>query len=354
MNSRQKELQPIERLLGQLGFALERHQPHISGERFLMSPNKMVLVGKRVDDKLRVIIKVSRIARGRLEIKQEKRVRDALTAISVPHPGMFFPQEIYYGKRGAYVLLITEYIRQNRVFIAYALDKQFKFVRQSLQTRESIRVASLGQSGRGRKVLPVLRTKDYLEGYKAFQASALRNYQTRGIEEAMQAGLDFLAKHKAVMNKFSKYLVHSDFVPHNFRIRDNKVYILDAAAFHFGNKYEELARLLNYLVVHNPALEQKLLAYVSQELSKSDYLDLKLMRVYKLGFLLQYHTQALAKTSGDLLALTIHRIEFWEEVLRSVLHDKSIDTNIVQVFIENRDNLRSTDEIARQKEFALV
>jgi predicted solute-binding protein len=129
---------------------------------------------------------------------------------------------------------------------------------------------------------------------------------------------------------------------------------LDYSAFHFGNKYEEWARLLNYMVIHNPALERRLKKHIVNMRGETDYLDLRLMRIYKIGFLLAFYAQSLDKTSSDLHALTKRRIKFWHEVLQSVIDDKNLDEGILEDYLKNRDHLRSPEEKRRQKEFTLV
>ena len=342
----------ISHLLTRLGFDLEKEQPHISGERFLASPDKLVLVGKKMDSGSRVIIKMSRLVKAKQEIRQEKKIRDILSSLAHFRKAILLPKEVYFGPKGPYEIFVTEFIPQERVFVSYPLKKQFSIILKMFKAREKFDGNAFEHVFEMFKTFPFLKAEDYLENYKEFQASTLAHYRTSGLEEAMRDGLETLENNKSIIERYSNYLVHTDFAPHNFRINNNSMYTLDCSAFLFGNKYEELARLLNYMVVHNPALEKKLKSYVLKYRGETEYLDLRLMRVYKIGYLLKYYTQSLPKTSYDLLALTIHRIEFWEEVLRCVMQDKAVDEKILKAYLKNRDNLRSAEEKNRQREFA--
>lgn len=353
MDTRRKEIERISSLLNSLGFNLEKEQPHISGERFLLAPDKLVLVGRRIEDGLQVIIKISNLLKGKEEIRQEKKIREALSSFVFSKEVMLFPREIYFGGYSPYLILITEFIHQEKVFISYTLKKQFSILLEAFKTREAFHRTNFG-ADKVSKTFPILQTKDYLENFKGFQASILHYYPMPGVEETMGAAWESLKNNEAIIEKYCQYLVHSDFAPHNFRIKDNSMYILDYSSFHFGNKYEGWARLLNYMVIHNPALEKKLQEHILNKQGESEYFDLRLMRIYKIGYLLKFYTQSLSKTASNLRVLTNHRIEFWEEVLRCIIQDKAVDEKILEAYIKNRDTLRSAEEKNRQREFAVA
>jgi len=346
METRQKELKQISRLLVNLGYILDKEQPHISGERFLASPDKLVLVGKSTKRNLRVIIKMSRLVRAKDEIRQEKKIRDLLSSSALFKKAILLPKEVYFGRRGPYQIFATEFVEQERVFITYPLKKQISIILKSFQKREKLKVNN--------KFFPSLEASDYLENFKKSQNSVLVHYDSPTVEGIMNDGLKLLQENEAVIERYGGYLVHSDFAPHNFRVSGNSLYTLDCSAFQRGNKYEEMARFLNYMVIHNPALESKLKQYILNERGGEEYLDLKLMRIYKIGYLLEFYTRSLSKASLDLHALTSCRIEFWEEVMRSVIQDRPVDEKIRKSYVENRDNLRSAEEKSRQREFALA
>ncbi|MFZ2621030.1 MAG: hypothetical protein WAX85_00490 [Minisyncoccia bacterium] len=356
MEARQisEELQRISGLLTPLGFELDSEQPHISGERFLMTKDKLVLVGKRTKDSLRVIIKTSRLPKGKEEILQEKKARDVLSSFSFSREVILFPEEIYFGSNGLYTVWITEFIDQEKVFVSYPLEKQFFTILRAFEAQEAFHATTFEHKQKVSRAFPVLQAKEYLKNYKELEESILKNYNTPGIEEALKEGFKIIKTNESVMETYCNHLTHTDFVPHNFRIKNNSIYMLDCSAVHFGNKYEGWARFLNYMVIHNPALEKLSREYILKNRSKDEYLNLKLMRIYKIVYLLKFYTESLPKTSGDLHTLTTVRIEFWEEVLRCVMRNEELDENILKSYLKNRDSLRSTEEKKRQKEFAIA
>jgi hypothetical protein len=161
-----------------------------------------------------------------------------------------------------------------------------------------------------------------------------------------------------LIDKYGNYLSHTDFVPHNFRVRDRKIYMLDCSpeyrTVHFGNKYEGWARFINYMVIHNPELGNILADYVRKNRGEEEHMSLRLMRVYKLGFLIAFYTESLKSTTGDLLELTRERIGFWHEVLKFILGDKPVSSDFVKEYKDKRDKLRSEEEKKRQREFAVA
>lgn len=347
-----KEINTISKLLSRIGFILEEEQPHVNGERFLASPDKLVLVGKRKKDNLRVIIKASALKRAKEEIKQEKKVRDIISSFPPFKKAIFIPNEIYFGKLGKYEIFVTEYIDQEKVFIAHSIREQLGLIRETYELREPLNGHTFKIVRKMYSKFPSLGVNDYLTNFKKFERNILERYRTPGIEEAMREAFKFIKHEKDLIEAGCEHLVHSDFAPHNFRVNGSKLYTLDCSAFIFGNKHEEMARLLNYMTIHNPKLERKVKDYLLKEKGEQEYLSLRVLRAYKIQFLLNFYTQALSKTTKDLLALTTHRVEFWEEVLRCVLKDQELDPKILSVYLENRDNLRSEEEKVRQREFA--
>jgi len=75
----------------------------------------------------------------------------------------------------------------------------------------------------------------------------------------------------------------------------------------------------------------------------------RLMRVYKLGFLLQFYTGALQKSSGNLRTLAEVRIAFWTEAMLAVLHDEPLVSGVIREYQATRDTLRSDEEKERQR-----
>jgi hypothetical protein len=160
---------------------------------------------------------------------------------------------------------------------------------------------------------------------------------------------EFFFAHRDVIDRYGDFLTHTDFVPHNLRIVGHDIYLLDHASIRFGNKYESWARFLNYMVIHNPQLERWLVQYVKNNRA-GEYLSLQAMRVYKDVFLIDFYARSLARTSGDLHALSVERLGFWVDVLACILDDREIPDETIAAYKTNRDRLRSAEEKLRQKE----
>jgi len=117
----------------------------------------------------------------------------------------------------------------------------------------------------------------------------------------------------------------------------------------FGNKYESWARFINFMTLYNQPLEQVLLDYVKDNRGQSEYLTLRLMRVFRLVEIIWYYASTLANAVGNLHTLNQKRIIFWTKVLESVLADQPVNRNIVEEYQRIRDSLRSPEEKERQK-----
>lgn len=350
----EQNLKIIGDLLQSIGFSLDKEQPHISGERFLMTRNKLVLVGKMESSGEKVIIKISNHLDGRKEIRQEKRARDLLLYLSFSDDTILFPQEIYFGIIKSYLVWICKFIPQNKVFVAHTLEEQFFIILRTFETQEAFHATTFEHQKNIKSVFETFLAEDYLKDFRNFKNIISQNYEDAALNKTLSEAEKILSENKALINDYCNYLAHTDFVPHNFRIEECFVYILDCSAIRFGNKYEGWARFLNYMAIHNPELEHILSEYILKNRGGEEYENLQFMRIYKIGFLLKYYAESLKKTNGDLHDLTEKRIVFWHKVLDAVMKNQFVSRETIDQYKKERDGLRSEQEKKRQKEFAIA
>jgi hypothetical protein len=349
-----EKLRVISNILKPIGFSLDKEQLHISGERFLMTRNKLVLTGKSDNNQEKVIIKISDHFDGKNEIRQEKEARDFLQYLSFSDDTILFPKEIYFGEIEPYLIWVCKFIPQDKVFVAHTLEEQFFIILRAFESQEAFHATTFEHQKNIRKVFETFLAEDYLKDFRDFKNAVSKNYTDDSLLKTMDKAEIILRENKDLINDYCNYLAHTDFVPHNFRVEEYFLYMLDCSAVHFGNKYEGWARFLNYMTIHNPELEHILGEYILKNRDKEEYENLKLMRIYKIGFLLKYHTESFNKTTGNLHDLTKKRIEFWQKVLEAIMDDRFVDREIINQYKKERDNLRSEEEKKRQKEFAIA
>ncbi|MFZ2167321.1 MAG: hypothetical protein WAV50_00455 [Minisyncoccia bacterium] len=352
------EISVISGLLRPLGFSLEERQPYVSGERFLMAGGKLVLAGTATENGMKVIIKASRYADGKAEISSEKRSRDLIRSLAFADKKILIPDELFYGTEGEYVFLITRFISQEKVFVAHTLEEQFFIALSAFEAQESFHATTYEHLRAVKEVFPVLSSTEYLQNFGRLKESTLRLHPDEALRTTLEKAEAFLTANKLIIDQYANYLTHTDFVPHNFRIAEHTLFMLDCvpnySTIHFGNKYEGWARFLNYMLIHSPELEHLLTEYVRDARGEEEYLSLRLMRVYKITFLIDYYARALEKTSGDLLTLTRARLAYWEGALTAILEDHPIAKEVTETYIATRDALRSEEEKERQREFAIA
>lgn len=352
MPTNEPQLAQLARLLDEEGFTLEEMQPHIGGERTLMSAQKWVLVGR---DRAggRVILKASDTSAGIAEITQEREVRKALLGMSFAQDQLLMPEERYWGTLGPYTVFATDFIEQPRVFVAHSIEEQFFLALRAFEVQEAFHATTYGHRKEVASTFPWRNSDAYLKDAEQFARTVAKSGSARA-EAALTKTSAWLAANRTTLARYEGYLTHTDFVPHNLRIADGAVYLLDHSAILFGNKYEGWARFINYMALHNPTLERLLMEHVARNRSADEYLCLRLMRAYKLGFLLSYYAQAIAKTEGSLQTLSKIRLEFWSAVLEHVLADTPVPEKLVETYVQERDALRTEEEKKRQREFALA
>jgi hypothetical protein len=352
------ELARLTTALAPLGYALDETQVHLGGERYLMLGKrdvggggvKFVLTGKRVRDGKRVVVKTSSSRDGKLEIARERTCRENLLSLPFSYNTFIIPEELLYTTRGGTLIFITEYIPQEP-FFEKSNTEQFALVLSALKVQEGVHATTYSHAKHIEKVFGISTTKDYVSEYAEWMEESRPAFShVPDLEDALLRGSQFLETHQETLERYCGFLTHADFVPNNFRVADGKLYLLDVASLHFGNKYESWARLTNFMARHNPALERGLIQYVRDNRSAEEYLSLRLMRIHKLGFLLSFYATALSKSAGNDRALTLARLSFWATVLSSLLENTLVPEATVLAYAEKADALRSPEEKARQAE----
>ncbi|MGB0757288.1 MAG: hypothetical protein ACPGO5_02410 [Patescibacteria group bacterium] len=344
------ELKRTQPLLDELGIELDDIQVHIQGERCLLlmdgadSRKKLVLIGKASDGR-RVVVKVSSDPEAKKEIKREQKTRKSLDALPFAYNRFYSPKEIASIEKHDLLVVVTEYISQDKAFLHLDSKEQFFLSMQGLEAQEGAHATTHEHRKFVQKVFGFTKPSQYIENIEKFKqdcdgeiASIIDNIHT-----LFESSQDLL-------HVYGEFLTHDDFVPHNIRVSDGRMYLLDHTALTFGNKYESWARLINYMVLFNPELEKYLLEFVEKNRAKSEYKTLKLMRLYKIAYLLAYYSRAEKVTTGDHQELTRARIRLWSYIAANVLADTQYDPARIIEHKKLRDRLRSEEEIERQKE----
>lgn len=337
------------------GFSLHEHQPYLSGERSLMAKNRIVLAGTPLGGQERVIIKISNVESGRKEIRTEKRVRDLLQSLAFAKKTIAFPNEVYFTDTGIYTILITEFIEQEKIFVEYTLEEQFFMALRAFEEQEAFHATTFEHTRAISGIFELFDAKKYLSVFHTFVETLEETCGEHEATHTVKRAEELLTEHTDIINRYANVFTHTDFVPHNFRVHKGVLYMLDCGdsmEVHFGNKYEGWARFLNYMYIHNPALERLLTQYLRKNRDEEEYTSLRLMRIYKAGRLLSYYARALKETTGDLHALTELRLNFWNDILTCLLADETPQEKLALEYREKRNQLRSSEEKERQKDFA--
>ncbi len=349
------QLAVLSPMLYKLGFELEKEQPNLSGEKYLMqavttvSGKKLILFARRINDNKRVVIKATNDSGGISEIEHEYLCRTALKNINFAYSDFFYPKEILFKKYKGYTITIQQFIEQECSFLERPLKEQFLFAIKAFKIQEGAHATTYKHKKNISKTFGEKKAEDYIFMFNQFQAIISDKLpDEKELIFLLKETAELIKKHLDVIDRYSGFLTHIDFVPHNFRIVENNIYLLDASSLRFGNKYEGWARFMNFMTLYNCPLEEALIFYIRNNRSKEEYRSLELMRMYRLGEIISFYVNMLGKTSGNLKILTKYRIEFWKDVLKATLKNKLISADIVNEYKKNRDKLRSEDEKKRQ------
>lgn len=350
------ELLKIKSILIDLGFDIDQEQPHNGGERIFMqamttkSGKKFILIGHRLKDNQKVVIKITKDSKGKQEIIQERIARNSLKEIVFAYSIFYAPEEILFTTKDDYIISIQTFIKQDNTFLNRPLREQFDLALQSFKAQEGAHATTYRHKKNISKTFGHVDSSWYIKSYKNFTNDIVLNLpKEKELHNLLEKGLVELEDKKETVEQYCNFLTHTDFVPHNFRIVENKIYLLDTSSLRFGNKYEGWARFLNFMILYNKPLEEAFIFYIKNNRTREEYISLRLMRIYRLGEIICYYTNLLEKTHGDLYTLTKERIKFWTIVLEAILNGKTVPDEVIVNYKKTRDTLRSQEEKLRQK-----
>ncbi len=348
------EIKALTPILLRHGYKLDTEQQHMLGERYLMQAittthgKKLILTGGRGDG-TRVIIKATRDADGAREIDHERLCREILKKIDFAGSVFNTPEELLHVREEGFSISVQKFIPQERTFLEHSLEEQFTLARNAFKAQESAHATTAKHRALIGHTFGIRNAKTYLHSFQTFVANiTISRPNDNGLRLVLDEALNILSQNEVTIEQYTGFLTHTDFVPHNIRIHGTIIYLLDHSSLTFGNKYEGWARFLNFMTLYNPTLEEMLTNYVRDNRTSEESVSLRMMRIYRLGEIIWYYLQTLDKSEDNLHKLNESRVDFWKNVLSSVVQEKRINQQLIDDYKKVRDSLRSEDEKKRQ------
>ncbi len=348
------ELEILRPLLARRGYTLNEAQPHLAGERYLMqavtttSGKKLILLGNR-NDGTPVIIKATRDGAGIRELTHEQACRAVLKKIDFAGVVFHTPELIEHITEAGFVVVITRFVVQTTAFTERPLKEQFDLALRAFKGQESAHATTFNHRALIAQTFGMRDAAAYLSSFAKFITNVATTLpQETALVERLQSAHNLLTIHTQTIEQYCGFLTHTDFVPHNIRIENDTIILLDHSSLTFGNKYEGWARFVNFMTLYNPPLEAALTQYVKNNRSPEESVSLQMMRVYRLGEIIWYYVRTLNASSDNLLKLNTARVYFWSDVLSYIIKNETVPNALVDSYKATRDSLRSEEEKKRQ------
>jgi hypothetical protein len=131
-------LKEVMVILHRLDIMIDDDQPHLSGERYLMSGKKLVLQGLHKTTNKKIVIKYASDKEYVKEIKNERQKKESVANINFGYKSLSFPIEFLFESNKNYTILVTEFITQDILFIKLPLQTQFFLSLKVLEAFEGI------------------------------------------------------------------------------------------------------------------------------------------------------------------------------------------------------------------------
>jgi hypothetical protein len=297
---------------------------------------------------VRVVIKATRDTAGKEEIQHERTCRQKLHQLNFAYQPFYSPAERDYFTAHNYLVSIQLFIEQPSSFLERTLEEQFRYALHAFKIQEGAHATTKKHYRSITRVFGVRTSQNYLTLHEQFKNLVQTKLPDTEIIKSYQRVTEQLTEHQQRIDQYSGFLTHTDFVPHNFRINDNKLYLLDFSSLLFGNKHESWARFLNFMTLYNHELEKLLIEYVEANRAPEERESLQLMRIYRLTEIIAYYANTLDASTGTLSELNRARINFWHDTLQAELHNERVARGTVTAYTTLRDQLRSDEEKERQ------
>lgn len=350
-----QELNILKPILSSYGYALDPVQKHLQGERYLMHAittthgKKLILTGSYINGP-RVVIKATRDTAGKMELIHEHICRNFLHTIDFAGDVFHTPEEISFLKTKGFVISIQRFIEQPNSFLDRPVTEQFSLALRAFKSQESAHATTFKHRRAIKNIYEIRSGKNYIQNFHLFIKNITNVLgETHEVISYLKRALATLRENEKNIEQYCDFLTHTDFVPHNIRVADNTIYLLDHSSLTFGNKYEGWARFINFMTLYNPPLAHALKKYVRDNRSSEEAISLRMMQIYRLGEIIWYYVRGTSLSSGNLKLLNTSRITFWNEVLSSVLDEKEVSAETIERYKQTRDSLRSEDEKKRQE-----
>ena len=347
-----REIPEIKSLLLGLGYEIDEQQPNLLGEKFLMKIDKFILNGTRLSDGKRVIVKISKDKDGIEEIEADRKASKNLGTLTFALETVKIAEEFYFDKMDGYIIFIIEFLEQKEPLMKLPLEDQFYITLRAFDILENIYLSTFEHKKQVKNKFPILTAEDYMKKFLQYRDNINKILNDPEVNQKISLAKDIFKKNLKVVERYGNFLVHEDFVQQNFRLQNNILYFIDHEALQFGNLHETQARYLNFMLVHSPKLEKKITQHIKQKSEKENsdaYLSLQMMRLLKCTQLLEYYAKSLEKSAGDEYKISKVRFDFWLDVLEHLSEDKPVHDSLVEEYKNARDNLRSKEEVERQK-----
>lgn len=382
------ELLFFKRIFESLGFEIYSEQPHIKGERDLaitglglqlyenkreekvVKAKKLILLGKyTLSDSpyfgTKIVIKCTTDNAGKMEILEERKARENLKKIDFAYHEFMDPDEIYFESNEQYTIRVTQFIEEEVKFTERDTKTQFDLVYRAFVQQEGVHAVTSKHNKQIKKLFKTFDLDMYLKVLSEckkvlvnFLDENIKDSNSRNEEKNLlnNCESDF-TKARDRISQYCGFLTHTDFVPHNFRIKKegeiNKIYLLDHSAIIIGNKHDGWARFLNFAILHLPILEKWFVEYFKTNRSREENESLRLMRIYRLFELASLHAliykNAQMVGNLELKKLSEKRVFFWLHVLKNLYENTEVSKDTIEEYKDTRDSLRSNSEKERQK-----
>lgn len=342
------ELELATKVLENLGYILDATQVHTGGERFVMSGYKLVLTGIN-KQRRKVVIKFSSHPAGREEIKHEHFVSTSLQQLDFAAHSFAAPTEFEFRDTTNHTFRAVEYVEEKTPMPTLPTTEQFFLALRAFEVQSGLHATTSSHIKKVNKIFGLATAKDYLRATDAYATYITDSKLASSITNTLKQAKEMLHQHTDTIRQYTGFLTHTDFAPHNVRLVDGELYLLDQTSLHFGNKHESWARFINYMYLYNTTLAQYLITYTRDNKSPEEYQSLRLMQLYKLIYLLAFYVGSHQRTSGNHQQLSAARLQFWSEILTAVQSDQAPEQKLIDTYKTTRNKLRDKDEKVRQR-----
>ena len=138
-------------------------------------------------------------------------------------------KRFFFAKTGGYIISIQEFIEQEKTFLERTLKEQFSLALKAFEAQEGAHATAYGHTRLIKNTFGSINAEEYLRSFAEFRKNILNSKRNDDLKLLLEESEVELNEKMEIIEQYSGFLTHTDFVPHNIRVVGENYFRFTAA-----------------------------------------------------------------------------------------------------------------------------